>query len=109
MHRNTDQEAPKAFQTERFFRSEDMWYFTTREGIDFGPFTIRGDGEKALFRYLDTQLTMRTLRNRDPNIADDYKWDDQGVAEAANEVAEWRFDRSERSNDLYADREESHK
>jgi len=109
MHRTTDKEASKAFQSERFFCAEGMWYFTTREGIDFGPFTVRHDGEKALDRYLDTQFTMRRLRSRDPNLTDDYKWDDQGVAEAANEVAEWRFDRSERSNDLYADREESHK
>ena len=109
MHRTTDKERSKAFQSERFFSSDGIWYFTTREGIDFGPFTTRSDGEKALFRYLDTQRTMHRLRSRDPNIADDYKWDVQGVAEAANEIAECRFDRTKRSNDLYADREESHK
>jgi hypothetical protein len=109
MQRLTDDKDAKKFQTERFFRSEDMWYFTTREGIDFGPFTNRVDAEKALFRYLDTQKTMQRLRSRDPNLVDDYQWDVQDVANAANDVSEWRLERSEKGDDLYVDRSENHK
>jgi len=109
MQRLTDDNASKKFQSERFFRSDGMWFFTTREGIDFGPFTNQADADKALFRYLDTQKTMQRLRGRDPNLIDDYSWDDQDVASAANDVSGWRLERSEKSNDKYVDRAENHK
>ena len=108
MRRATDgEQAGKFFQTDRFFRSEGMWYFTTREGIDFGPFTIRPDGEKALLRYLDTQRTMDRLRHRDPSMKD--QWDVQDVANAARDVASWRLDRNSRSDRYYVDRSDKHK
>ena len=109
MQRLTDDKESKKFQTERFFRSEGNWFFTTREGIDFGPYTIRADADKALYRYLDTQKTMQRLRGRDPNLIDEYQWDDQDVASAANDVSEWRLERGEKSNDMYVDRAENHK
>lgn len=109
MQRLNDDSDSKKFQTERFFRSEGMWFFTTREGIDFGPFTNRIDADKALFRYLDTQKTMQRLRSRDPNLIDDYQWDVQDVANAANDVSEWRLERREKGDDLYVDRDENHK
>jgi hypothetical protein len=110
MHRASDTATTRVFQTDRFFRSEGMWYFVTREGIDFGPFTVRSDGEKALDRYIETQHTMHKLRARDPGMQlDAARWDDQHVAKAAQEVSDWRLDRGKRSNTLYSDREESHK
>ena len=109
MHRTTDRQHKSYFQTDRFFRSEGMWYFSTREGIDFGPFTIKIDGEKALSRYIDTQKTMQRLRHRDPTLKEEHQWDDQSVANAANDVANWRLDRSSRPNSMYVDRDERHK
>ena len=109
MHRATDTGDTRVFQTDRFFRSEGMWYFATREGIDFGPFTVRGDGERALVRYIDTQHTMHKLRARDPSMRLESRWDDQNVAEAARQVSDWRLDRGTRSNTLYSDRDSAHK
>jgi len=109
MRRATDQADVYCFRSDRFFRSEGAWYFTTREGIDFGPFTVRHDGEKALVRYLDTQKTMRRLRARDPVLDDSRQWNDQSVARAAREVADWRLERGRKSNSQYTDRSEKHK
>jgi hypothetical protein len=109
MHRATDPADRRCFRSDRFFTSEGQWYFSTREGVDFGPFTVRSDGEKALMRYLDTQKTMRRLRARDPVLDEERQWNDQSVAQAAREVADWRLDRGQRSSHLYADRAEKHK
>lgn len=109
MRRATDPADARFFQSDRFFRSDGGWYFATREGVNFGPFTVRPDGEKALARYIDTQRTMRRLRARDPSLNEQRQWNDQSVARAAREVADWRLDRSTRSNDQYSDRDEKHK
>lgn len=109
MRRAADQTDSSYFQSDRFFTSGGQWYFTTREGIDFGPFTIRSDGETALQRYLDTQRVMRRLRARDPAIDAERQWNDRSVAEAAREVADWRLDRAGRSsNGLRSDRTGEH-
>ena len=107
--RKTDESEVKVFQTDRFFKSNDMWYFATREGIDFGPFTIRADGEKAVRRYIETQHIMQRLRARDPNITEENKWDAQDVALAAQDVSNWRLDRSSRPNSMYSDRADKRK
>lgn len=109
MVRAGDTAPMSCFRTERFFLSNGQWYFATREGIDFGPFTIRTDGEKALARYLDTQRTMRRLRQRDPAIDADRAWNDQSVAQAAREVSDWRLDRAGRPDARYSDRDQRHK
>lgn len=107
MRRATDssiQGEKRFFQTDRFFKADGLWYFATREGIDFGPYTVRADGEKAVRRYIDTQHTMSRLRGRDPTVAEENKWDDQGVAEAAKVVSDWRADRQSRPEKWYSDR-----
>jgi hypothetical protein len=109
MARVTDPADARFFQSERFFTAEGQWYFATREGVDFGPFSVRNDGEKALQRYLDTQRTMRRLRGRDPVISAGSHWSEASVARAAREVADWRLDRSERSDTAHPDRSDEHK
>ena len=109
MHRVTDQADSRFFQSDRFFTSDGLWYFTTREGVEFGPFTVKSDGEKALQRYLETQRTMRRLRARDPALDEERQWNDRSVARAAREVADWRLDRGQRSDNLYSDRSGKHK
>lgn len=97
------------FRSDRFFVSEGQWFFATREGVNFGPYSVRSDGEKALVRYIDTQRTMRRLRGRDPVLTADRQWNDQSVAQAAREVSDWRLDRGRRPNSQYVDRSEKHK
>lgn len=107
--RRSDTEDIKRFQTDRYFRSEDSWFFATREGVDFGPYTIRIDAEKALKRYLETQDTMAKLRHRDPTLTDDGEWSSANVASAAKDVTNWREDRKSRPDDMYTDRADKHK
>jgi hypothetical protein len=108
VRRATDAEDCKVFQTDRFFRSNGMWYFATREGVDFGPFTIRPDSEKALDRYIDTQQTMQRVCRRDPNIGEENQRDEQSVAGAAKTISAWRLDRAGRPSGSYSDRSDKH-
>ena len=39
----------------RFYRMLDNWYFTTREGIDFGPFDSQNEAENQLRSYISNQ------------------------------------------------------
>lgn len=51
-------ERPKTwFRSERFFRSNDQWYFHTREGIAVGPYRTRFEAE------VDAGLLMAALRD----------------------------------------------
>ncbi len=109
MHRTGDPADSRFFRSDRFFLSEGQWYFVTREGIDFGPFTVRGDGEKALKRYVETQQIMSRLRARDPTLGSERQWNDQSVAQAARQVADWRLDREARPNSMYSDRSGKHR
>ena len=109
MRRSTDTEEPKVFRTDRFFQADGSWYFATREGIDFGPFTIRPDGEKAVHRYIETQDVMARLRHRDPTLGEDDGWDGREVALAAKDVSNWRLDRDSRPGSMYVDRSDKHK
>jgi hypothetical protein len=43
---------PMPFRSSRFFCVGDKWYFTTREGLDSGPFASRQRAEIGLRRFL---------------------------------------------------------
>lgn len=36
------------FRTDRFYRVNDVWFFSTREGIEMGPYPSRMEAELAL-------------------------------------------------------------
>ena len=89
MARATDTEPGHFFPTDRFFVSNGMWFFATREQIDFGPYTRRGDAVRAVRRYLDTQATIRRIRERDPALNPDNTFDEHGVAKIAKQIRTW--------------------
>jgi len=97
MPRQTDSNDAHFFRMNRFFRSEGLWYFKTREGVDIGPFVELDDGTLTLDRFLDTQKIMRRLQIRDVSLPEDDQWSPRHVAEAAQQVAGWRFDSLARS------------
>lgn len=37
----------------RFLQKEGYWYYTTREGVDIGPFDNRGDAEVGVGEFID--------------------------------------------------------
>lgn len=41
------------FRSDRFFTSDNQFFFSTREGEDIGPFPNRSDAERGLKLYID--------------------------------------------------------
>ena len=50
--RKGDLQARTWFRTDRFRREQSLWYFTTREGTDEGPFEQRSHAEQRLEEYI---------------------------------------------------------
>jgi hypothetical protein len=40
------------FRSDRFYRADGQWYFTTREMIEKGPFSSRQDAEGELLLFM---------------------------------------------------------
>ncbi|MGQ9424967.1 DUF6316 family protein [Gilvimarinus sp. F26214L] len=40
-------------RTDRFFTSNDYWYYTTREGVDIGPFDSFEDAANGANEFID--------------------------------------------------------
>ncbi|MCW8899833.1 MAG: DUF6316 family protein [Gammaproteobacteria bacterium] len=51
-HRAGEAKAPVSFRNNRFFTSGTDWYFSTREGIDQGPFPNRISAHDAIQKYI---------------------------------------------------------
>lgn len=41
------------FRSNRFYNVKGAWYFTTREGVDHGPFDSQQEAMEALQQYMD--------------------------------------------------------
>ena len=50
--RTGETEVPVTFRSNRFFTSGTDWYFSTREGIDQGPFPSRISAHEAIQEYI---------------------------------------------------------
>jgi hypothetical protein len=84
--RRDDSDSTTHFQAERFFLVSGQWYFTTREGEDFGPFENRAKAEAKLSEYLETQSVMHRLRDRDPRLTDNSENTVKKIAELARDI-----------------------
>lgn len=40
------------FRCNRFYNLKGKWFFSTREGVDFGPFETRAEAEKELQSFI---------------------------------------------------------
>lgn len=57
-------ESPRTwFRSDRFFRSNEQWYFHTREGVTVGPYLTRFEAE------VDAGLLLALLRDTPPERA----------------------------------------
>lgn len=45
------------FRSNRFYIVKDFWYFSTREGVDFGPFENQNEAQEALQSYIEKMNT----------------------------------------------------
>lgn len=95
MKRSTDDSHTHYFRTERVFLSNEQYYFSTREGVDQGPYANPNDAEKALGHYVQTQRTMQRLRRRGPARSDD-TFDQDGVASISKDIRSGRDARKPR-------------
>ena len=73
MRRATDnvddnKEEPHWFRSDRFFISDGMWFFSTREKASFGPFARFPDAMQSLKRYLVTQRFVTRVRGQVPEL-----------------------------------------
>jgi len=50
--RRGEPERPVFRRPDRIFWADRAWYFETREGIDYGPYTTREEAEGALEAFL---------------------------------------------------------
>lgn len=52
MERKSDTHTTIHYHANRFYRINGEWYYSTREGEDFGPFTMQDSAQKSLAKYL---------------------------------------------------------
>lgn len=45
------------FRSNRFYNVKGAWYFTTREGVDYGPFDNQQEAVEALNGYIHQSPT----------------------------------------------------
>lgn len=43
-------------RSSRFLKKEGYWYYTTREGVDIGPFDTKGEAEAGVSDFIDFVL-----------------------------------------------------
>ncbi len=48
------------FRTGRFFNVETKWYFSSREGIDYGPFDSKQQAEVSLDVFIQSVINVET-------------------------------------------------
>jgi len=48
------------FRTGRFFNVETKWYFSSREGIDYGPFDSKQQAEVSLDVFMQNVINVET-------------------------------------------------
>lgn len=63
MHCRVGEPDKTRFRSDRFFTSENQFFFSTREGEDVGPFPNRAEAERGLKVYIDC------LKSNSGNVA----------------------------------------
>lgn len=65
MQANRNKESgPIPYRTGRFFIVDSVWYFTTREGLDHGPFPTREKAEQGCLTYIQVCLAVEDKLNQ---------------------------------------------
>ena len=57
-HRNGEDVAPVTSRNNRFFKQASGWFFSTREGIDQGPFESRIEAHLAIQEYIREKISL---------------------------------------------------
>lgn len=52
MYRKDDKQEKTYFRMDRIYLSNGVWFFSTREGQEVGPFISRGAARNGVFAYI---------------------------------------------------------
>ena len=66
--RATDTSRTSHFRSERFFCSNNQWFFCARETQDQGPFKSREEAETELAAFLATEIGIQFDAWSDPTL-----------------------------------------
>lgn len=47
------EQGPTPTRSDRFFQKDDYWYYTTREGVDIGPFDTREEARTGCCDFVE--------------------------------------------------------
>ncbi len=56
MNRAGEQLETLPSRSSRFFTKDGYWYYSTREGVDIGPFDSQPEAERGVSKYIDFVL-----------------------------------------------------
>lgn len=63
-YRDKDKDEQKTFyRSDRMFRADDDWYFTTREGFNIGPYPNQQSCASGLERFLRCVTSDNSIEN----------------------------------------------
>ncbi|MFT5083269.1 MAG: hypothetical protein ACI9Y1_001310 [Lentisphaeria bacterium] len=58
----TGEQGTTASRCQRFFKKDDYWYYSTREGVNIGPFDTLNEAEIGASEFIDF------IMHAEPNI-----------------------------------------
>lgn len=53
MNRTGERGTQSPNRSRRFFEKDEYWYYSTREGVDIGPFDTLGEAEHGVSDFID--------------------------------------------------------
>lgn len=53
LHNRSGEQGSVPDRSGRFLEKDGYWYYTTREGVDIGPFDNRSDAEVGVDEFID--------------------------------------------------------
>ncbi|WP_369602885.1 DUF6316 family protein [Hahella sp. SMD15-11] len=57
------EEGPVPFRSDRFFCVAGKWHFTTREGVEIGPFSSRERAQEGLKAYIRIARKLASMQS----------------------------------------------
>lgn len=67
MNRNGEKGTESPNRSQRFFEREEYWYYSTREGVDIGPFDTLNEAKHGVSDFIDFIL------HAEPNVIETFE------------------------------------
>ena len=76
--RKTDLKEKVWFRSDRCFSVDNKWYFSTREGLDVGPFGSKDKASRGVKRYIESIQLGKTSGMYAAKVASNGVWASTG-------------------------------